>query len=58
MANEEEKISCYVLAEIDQGEYKKNKRKIVNKITSASPDLKKAVKDNQVDFFKEWDQKI
>ena len=52
LANNEEKTSCYVLSEIKDKDYMQTKRRIVNKVVAANPDLKKAVSENQINFFK------
>ena len=53
ISNNEEKISCYVIAYLSKKDYVKIKQKIVNKMIGISPSLKKAVMDRQVDFFNE-----
>ena len=52
LVNGEEKTSCYVLSEIEDKDYMKTKRRIVNKIVAANPGLKKAISENQINFFK------
>ena len=51
LSNQEEKTSCYVLAKINKKDYLKTKKKIVDKVVSINPDLKKAIKNKQIDFF-------
>ena len=53
LATDEQKISCHVLGTIEEADYMKTKRSVLNKVTRANPKLKEAVRKKQVNFFKE-----
>ena len=46
-----ERLECHALAEINQSDYRKLKRAIVDRVVEADPRLKEAVLKNQIDFF-------
>jgi hypothetical protein len=46
-----ERIDCYVLGEIKESEYMSLKRSLAQQIAKSSPELEKALRDRQVQFF-------
>ena len=55
LATDEHKISCHVIGSVSEADYRKTKRNVLNKITRANPELKKAIAKKQIDFFKKDD---
>lgn len=53
---DDERIDCFVLAEVSREDYNRMKRQIVNKLAAVDPDLKKAILQKQIKFFE--DEKV
>ena len=53
LATDEQKISCHVLGSVSEADYMKTKQNVLNKITRANPELKKAIQRKQINFFAE-----
>lgn len=50
---EQERIDCYVLAELSVSDYQSLKRSILDQVTAADPRIKEAILAQQIHFFDE-----
>lgn len=50
-----ERIDCFVLAHLKRSEYENIRRTIIYKIAEVDPELKRAIRDRQIEFFKTID---
>ena len=46
-----ERINCYLRAELDQADYNRAKRSVVDGVVASDPRLKEAITRKQIDFF-------
>ena len=53
MGNDEEAITCHVLSRVNEKDYIKMKRAIINKVVSIEPRIREAITKKQINFFDE-----